>query len=451
FAGYQSSSSTCVCTDAAAFFVFFFFQAEDGIRDFHVTGVQTCALPIFQVLDISLLNAPYHIGYIKPNGFTRDVVVQGRFAFIAASHEGVVVADIADPALPIVAKVDTLGVANRLHLQGNLLYVADMSGDGGASQLNVVDISDPYQPKVTRTVDIKPARKDLHSRGVYDVTLTGNLAYVTVAYSDQEDQPAQALVEIIDLEKALDPTWDATLPVMVHRQATDGKAAARGVTLARGAMHVATGQAGIGRIELTELTVLDHSPAFAETEVSTGLESIHLVLSAPLPANAELAQSVQVIEGDPLIGEEISSQFSIRFGERNGEPHHSRLELVPVEGFQLRENTQYFVRVKAGLAPLTGQPLAQDYQFALVTSAAGSALAPDITQICALTALQNQGACTAVGGVEGGTELVIRGHHFSERPTLTIGGQPVVVERVEAADEADPYDRLYAKTIPNYA
>src|SRR5439155_4086825 len=29
------------------FFVFFFFfQAEDGIRDGHVTGVQTCALPI---------------------------------------------------------------------------------------------------------------------------------------------------------------------------------------------------------------------------------------------------------------------------------------------------------------------------------------------------------------------------------------------------------------------
>src|SRR5690606_40645003 len=32
----------CVC-----FFCFFFFQAEDGIRDFHVTGVQTCALPIY--------------------------------------------------------------------------------------------------------------------------------------------------------------------------------------------------------------------------------------------------------------------------------------------------------------------------------------------------------------------------------------------------------------------
>src|SRR5438874_7045921 len=27
--------------------MFFFFQAEDGIRDLYVTGVQTCALPIF--------------------------------------------------------------------------------------------------------------------------------------------------------------------------------------------------------------------------------------------------------------------------------------------------------------------------------------------------------------------------------------------------------------------
>src|SRR5437660_12859437 len=29
----------------------FFFQAEDGIRDGHVTGVQTCALPIYRAAD----------------------------------------------------------------------------------------------------------------------------------------------------------------------------------------------------------------------------------------------------------------------------------------------------------------------------------------------------------------------------------------------------------------
>src|SRR5690606_41042322 len=34
---------------------FFFFQAEDGIRDFHVTGVQTCALPISAHAGVSAL------------------------------------------------------------------------------------------------------------------------------------------------------------------------------------------------------------------------------------------------------------------------------------------------------------------------------------------------------------------------------------------------------------
>src|SRR5690606_21706678 len=46
---------------------FFFFPAEDGIRDFHVTGVQTCALPISMPVELRarsfdhfLLNPPFH-------------------------------------------------------------------------------------------------------------------------------------------------------------------------------------------------------------------------------------------------------------------------------------------------------------------------------------------------------------------------------------------------------
>src|SRR5699024_11460234 len=39
---------------------FFFFQAEDGIRDRNVTGVQTCALPIFIVSTIVLNRSGYN-------------------------------------------------------------------------------------------------------------------------------------------------------------------------------------------------------------------------------------------------------------------------------------------------------------------------------------------------------------------------------------------------------
>src|SRR5437588_7288496 len=38
-------------------FFFFFFQAEDGIRDHCVTGVQTCALPICIVLCAMIANS----------------------------------------------------------------------------------------------------------------------------------------------------------------------------------------------------------------------------------------------------------------------------------------------------------------------------------------------------------------------------------------------------------
>src|SRR5256885_12107659 len=36
-----------VTADAVKYECFFFFQAEDGIRDYKVTGVKTCALPIY--------------------------------------------------------------------------------------------------------------------------------------------------------------------------------------------------------------------------------------------------------------------------------------------------------------------------------------------------------------------------------------------------------------------
>src|SRR5690606_39772407 len=45
---------------------FFFFQAEDGIRDFHVTGVQTCALPICSRASVFHATAPRPCGLLRP-------------------------------------------------------------------------------------------------------------------------------------------------------------------------------------------------------------------------------------------------------------------------------------------------------------------------------------------------------------------------------------------------
>src|SRR5690348_17932850 len=51
--------------------LFFFFQAEDGIRDGRVTGVQTCALPILVFRD----QLPYPDSDLGWGRFTNDVEV----------------------------------------------------------------------------------------------------------------------------------------------------------------------------------------------------------------------------------------------------------------------------------------------------------------------------------------------------------------------------------------
>src|SRR5438128_10942041 len=68
--------------DAFSCFCFFFFQAEDGIRDATVTGVQTCALPI-------CLRRSYssRINGISSSVASRSVYSSGSCSFAAGISE----------------------------------------------------------------------------------------------------------------------------------------------------------------------------------------------------------------------------------------------------------------------------------------------------------------------------------------------------------------------------
>src|SRR5690606_40031766 len=63
----------------------FFFQAEDGIRDFHVTGVQTCALPISQAAAARLEQAAKSLppGVIARPVYDRTSLVDRTIATVA--------------------------------------------------------------------------------------------------------------------------------------------------------------------------------------------------------------------------------------------------------------------------------------------------------------------------------------------------------------------------------
>src|SRR3712207_6875828 len=62
---------------------FFFFQAEDGIRDIGVTGVQTCALPIYGAAE----RPPVHAREPLPTGRARSGAASGRAADPRPVHQ----------------------------------------------------------------------------------------------------------------------------------------------------------------------------------------------------------------------------------------------------------------------------------------------------------------------------------------------------------------------------
>src|SRR4051794_41978250 len=54
----------------------FFFQAEDGIRDGRVTGVQTCALPIYRLQDRVRHQVPQRLPGARPLAHERRAHVE---------------------------------------------------------------------------------------------------------------------------------------------------------------------------------------------------------------------------------------------------------------------------------------------------------------------------------------------------------------------------------------
>src|SRR5439155_10570323 len=74
--------------------IVFFFQAEDGIRDGHVTGVQTCALPICAAEDLlvespgaRLVTHPQH-HVIEPERLECHGLNQYRVTAVSSSPPG---------------------------------------------------------------------------------------------------------------------------------------------------------------------------------------------------------------------------------------------------------------------------------------------------------------------------------------------------------------------------
>src|SRR2546422_1633005 len=106
------------------FYFFFFFQAEDGIRDVAVTGVQTCALPILREGDVLVLGPELGVVVRLP----RRGVHPGR-AHVAQVDHRVGAAKV----LPVLIAIRPGQVGD--HQPGHLLAAPGRGGDVDRHQI----------------------------------------------------------------------------------------------------------------------------------------------------------------------------------------------------------------------------------------------------------------------------------------------------------------------------
>src|SRR5256885_8212779 len=108
----------------------FFFQAEDGIRDYKVTGVQTCALPIYQLASLVLLLPLAALG--ERLGYRRVYLV-GMLVFSVASLAAMLATSL--PTLVAARALQGLGAAGVMSVNAalvRLIYPRALLGRGMA-------------------------------------------------------------------------------------------------------------------------------------------------------------------------------------------------------------------------------------------------------------------------------------------------------------------------------
>src|SRR5207302_4014980 len=101
------------------FLFFFFFQAEDGIRDFHVTGVQTCALPIFLAGDTPVddLYTSFGLRQVRVDSTAPRILLNGNpivFNGVALHEEAQLPVKQGEPAGgPLTSAADIASILRR--------------------------------------------------------------------------------------------------------------------------------------------------------------------------------------------------------------------------------------------------------------------------------------------------------------------------------------------------
>jgi len=133
---------------------------------------------------------PSHIVYRHGGGRGIDLSIEGNYAYVGGSTQGLKIFDLTDKTKPIqVGVVDTPGVARKPAIKGNIAYLADTNGG-----LQIIDISDRTDPKLMSYLQMP--------EDAYYVDTWGEYAYVLLSNRD---------ILVVDITDPMSPSITTTI------------------------------------------------------------------------------------------------------------------------------------------------------------------------------------------------------------------------------------------------
>jgi hypothetical protein len=141
--------------------------------------------PGLSIIDMTIPGSETVIKDVFVSNGSREVLVSGGYAYVAAASQGLVIVDVDPPAsASVVATVPTTTAANGVDIFGGYAFVAEGAYPNGI--LGIIDIDPPGAASEVHTVS-------LPSEG-FEVKVVGNYAYVADSY---------AYLQVVDVSNPL--------------------------------------------------------------------------------------------------------------------------------------------------------------------------------------------------------------------------------------------------------
>jgi hypothetical protein len=143
----------------------------DNNRGYLILHSRNSPQYLLKIIDISEPNAITELGEYEPlYSHLEDIVVDGDYAYLATSYEGLLILNVANPAHITAVGTYNTQSGTSISLSGNYAYITSSTNDG----LYVVDISQPRSPSLLGTY---------RNGGVLsNIVVDSNYIYLTSGY-----------------------------------------------------------------------------------------------------------------------------------------------------------------------------------------------------------------------------------------------------------------------------